>query len=58
MHTCVLCNHEAVIVRVSYTHNNKLFTSVPVRVCVNPECVTKAGGTVQPAKHLSRPRAY
>jgi hypothetical protein len=57
-HFCSGCDTKTAIVRVSYTVNGNLYTGVPVRVCINPDCVTKMGATVVPAKHLSRPRAY
>lgn len=52
---CIHCDTETIIVRVAYVHNGMLFTSVPVRGCVNPDCIRKAGGTVVKHKSHSKP---
>jgi hypothetical protein len=54
LYSCVHCNTPTITIRCSYTHNNKLYTGVPVRVCVNDQCVTKLGGTVLDVKHERR----
>lgn len=52
---CVHCNHNTILARVSYSHNGKLFTGVPVRVCTNEACVSKMGATVLKSRSISRP---
>lgn len=52
---CTLCDKPAELVRVAYTVNGKLFSGVPIRVCTDPDCVVKRGGTVVDARHLTPP---
>jgi hypothetical protein len=54
-HFCSHCDHPTAIVRVSYTVNDTLYIGVPVRVCLNVECVKKAGASTFKSRHLTKP---
>jgi hypothetical protein len=53
--TCTICEHPAEVKRVSYSHGDKLFTDVAIRVCVNPECPSMQAACIFDQKQLTKP---
>ena len=53
--SCVCCNQPAEVKRISYSHNDKIFSGVAIRVCVNPDCPTMQSATIYDRKTLTKP---
>ena len=53
--SCVCCNQPAEVKRISYSHGDKIFSGVAIRVCVNPDCPTMQSATIYDRKTLSKP---